>query len=77
MTSQTISRLQAGRTTAWPSLIPVIDWAIHEAREAEYRASVASDQALTGISPTYPVIVTLLAEAVAGLPDADAEDGSL
>ena len=64
MTSQTIRNLQRGRDLAWRSLTPVFDWAIHEAREAEYRASVVSDQVQAGIPPTYPVIVTLLAESV-------------
>lgn len=67
MTSDTIRRLQTGRDIAWRSLIPAFDWAIHEAREAECRAAVVSDQVQAGIPPTYPVIVTLLADAVAGL----------
>lgn len=62
--SETVRRLRMGRSLAWPNLEPVFDWAIHEAIEAEYRASVASDAVQAGIAPTYPTIVRLLAEAV-------------
>lgn len=68
--TKTIRRLQLGRDLAWAKLGPAFDWAIHEAIEAEYRASVASDAAMAGIAPTYPTIVRLLAESVA-LDDAE------
>lgn len=61
--SDTLRNLRAGRDVSWGSLVPAFDWAIHEAIEAEYRASVASDAALSHIAPTYPTIVALLAEA--------------
>ena len=62
--SDTVRRLRMGRSLAQAKFGPSFDWAIHEAIEAEYRASVASDAVQAGIAPTYPTIVHLLAEAV-------------
>ena len=61
--TETVRLLQRARSLAWGKLIPVFDWAIHEAREAEYYADVASNKVQVGIKPAYPPIVTLLAVA--------------
>lgn len=64
MVSQTVRRLRIARENEWSKLQPAFDWAIHEAIEAEYRANVAADAALTNVEPKYPTIVRLLAEAI-------------
>lgn len=62
--SDTLSRLRHARSLAWSKLQPAFDWAIHEAIEAEYRAKRTADEAMCGVDPKYPPIVTLLAESV-------------
>ena len=50
-------------------LLPAIDHALALAAEAEYEAGRASDWAMADISPKYPPLVRLLADAA---PDREA-----
>ena len=64
--SEVMKRLLVVRGLAWAGLIPAIDHAIAMAREAEYVADHASNMVQAGISPAYPPLVQLLAEAAGG-----------
>ena len=62
--SDVTDRLRRAREFSNREMHPVFDWALHEAVEAEYRANVASDAALTNVEPKYPTVVRLLSESM-------------
>ena len=59
--SDITDKLRAARQRAWPSLVPVYDWALVIAAEMEYAADQASVLSQTHCSPAYPPAVELLA----------------
>lgn len=61
--TETTQALIRGRDLAWGTLRPAFDHAIAMAREAEYVAAHASNLAQTWIEPSYPPLVSMLADA--------------
>ena len=59
--SDITDKLRAARQRAWPSLVPVYDWALVIAAEMEYAADQASVVSQTHCSPARPPAVELLA----------------
>lgn len=61
--SEIVTKLERGRSLAWQRLSPTFDHAIALAREAEFIADQASNMAQCHVTPAYPPLVELLAEA--------------
>lgn len=66
--SDITDKLRAARQRAWPSLVPVYDWALVIAAEMEYAADQASVISQTHCSPAYPPAVELLAASCRPAP---------
>ena len=66
--SDITDKLRAARQRAWPSLVPVYDWALVIAAEMEYAADQASVVSQTHCSPAYPPAVELLAASCRPAP---------
>ena len=66
--SDITDKLRAARQRAWPSLVPVYDWALVIAAEMEYAADQASVVSQTHCSPAYPPAAELLAASCRPAP---------
>ena len=64
--SGVIDGLKAGREAAEAWLRPAFNHAIALAREAEFQAARASNEVQAYISPAYPPLVEMLADATGG-----------